>query len=505
MQKMAYLPRNVIAVCTKIQYACAMLSGIETRDGVAPAVARDDTSGALPLEELEQRITELAAHLYAGTYRWLCLLREFDERGGWQGWGILSCAHWLNWKCGLSLGAAREKLRVAHALKELPRVSEAFASGRLSYSKVRALTRVADRNNEDVLLDLALGGTAWHLERVVRAYRRCKRVDEMDRAQRQHAERAVRCYYDEDDMLVIEARLPAEQGALVVQALDAAMDRANEARWQARAVDKVSAGTSAVDKDSADACLVDKASAETSAAAEERDEPFVARRADALVEIAESYLATGPMALSGGDRYEIVVHVDRDVLTHDEEGRCEVENGPWIDAETARRLACDASIVRMLDGADGEPLNVGRRTRSISPALRRALQARDRGCRFHGCTYRRFVDGHHVKHWAEGGETSLANLVSLCRRHHRLVHEGGYTVRRLDDGAFAFTAPDKRPIWHAPPLPAGDHVRSSARMSSSGCGSMRGPACPPGLASAWISPTRCQVSINASFGSGCRR
>jgi len=391
---------------------------------------------ALALEELEQRITELAAHLYAGTYRWLCLLREFDERGGWKGWGILSCAHWLNWKCGLSLCAAREKLRVAHALKDLPLVSEAFASGQISYSKVRALTRVADRRNEDVLLGVALGGTAAHLERLVRAYRRCKRVEELQRAQHQHEERRASCFYDDDGMLVIEARLPAEQGALVVQALNAAMDRANEARWQTQAVDKVSA--------------------ESSAAAAEPDEPYAARRADALVEIAESYLASGPMSLSGGDRYEIVVHIDHDALTQDDEGRSELDNGPWIAAETARRLACDASIVRMVDDAKGEPLSVGRRTRSITPALRRALQARDRGCRFPGCTYRRFVDGHHIKHWAEGGETNLANLVSLCRRHHRLVHEGGYTVRRLDDGAFAFTAPDRGRIWEAPPLPRGD-------------------------------------------------
>jgi hypothetical protein len=110
----------------------------------------------------------------------------------------------------------------------------------------------------------------------------------------------------------------------------------------------------------------------------------------------------------------------------------------------------------MLDDADGEPLNVGRKTRSIPTALHRALRARDRGCRFPGCTHQRFVDGHHIVHWADGGETSLGNLVSLCRRHHRLVHEGGYSVRRLDDGAFAFTAPQRRPIWLAPPLPPGD-------------------------------------------------
>jgi hypothetical protein len=201
---------------------------------------------------------------------------------------------------------------------------------------------------------------------------------------------------------------------------------------------------------------VDKSSAEASGQPAEPEEPYAARRAEALVEIAESYLATGPMALRGGERYEIIVHIDQDALTRSEEGRCEVENSAWIAAETARRLACDAGIVHLHDDENGNPLNVGRRSRTISPALRRALQARDRGCRFPGCTNRRFVDGHHVKHWSDGGETKLANLVSLCRRHHRLVHEGGYTVRRLDDGAFAFAAPDSRPIWHAPTMPRGD-------------------------------------------------
>ena len=325
---------------------------------------------------------------------------------------------------------------MAHALKSLPKVSEAFAHGRLSYSKVRALTRVGDAHNENYLLNLALGGTASQLEALVRAYRRCQRVDELKRAERQHAGRYMRCHHDDDGALIVEASLPAESGALVMHALDAVMDADTEARWHARPGDKVSA--------------------ETSAVPEQPLEGVSARRADALVVLAESYLATGPMALSGGARYEIVVHVDHDALTAEGEGRCELEHGPWIAAETARRLACDASIVPMVDDFDGEPLNVGRKTRSISTALRRALRARDRGCRFPGCTHRRFVDGHHVRHWAQGGETSLDNLVSLCRRHHRLVHEGGYSVRRLDDGAFAFTAPERRPIWLAPPLPPGD-------------------------------------------------
>ena len=184
------------------------------------------------------------------------------------------------------------------------------------------------------------------------------------------------------------------------------------------------------------------------------------RRADALGIIAESFLAHGQEALSGGERQQIVVHVDAETLCHRSAGRCEHEQGPAMAAETARRLACDASLVRILESSAGEPLDVGRKTRSIPAALHRALRARDQGCRFPGCTLHRYVDGHHVKHWAEGGETKLRNLVLLCRFHHRLVHEGGYSVQILDDGAFRFLRPDGRdldapleypitPDWHA--------------------------------------------------------
>ena len=165
------------------------------------------------------------------------------------------------------------------------------------------------------------------------------------------------------------------------------------------------------------------------------------RRVEALATLAESFLATGPRDLSGADRQQIVEHVDVETLQHRSAGRCELEHGPSIAAETARRLACDASVVRIVEDAKGEPLDVGRRTRTIPPPIRRALNSRDQGCRFPGCTFQRYVDGHHVKHWAEGGETELANLVTLCRFHHRLVHEGQVVVRTLDDGAFRFVRP----------------------------------------------------------------
>ena len=160
-------------------------------------------------------------------------------------------------------------------------------------------------------------------------------------------------------------------------------------------------------------------------------------RADALAWMAERAFESGDAPALSPDRHEIVVHVEADVLSNGGAGRCEIEHRTAIAAETARRLCCDAGIV---DGANGEPLSVGRRIRSIPPAVRRALSNRARGCRFPGCPATQRLHGHHVRHyWAEGGETSLDNLVLLCPTRHRLVHEGGFDVQRLDDGAFRFT------------------------------------------------------------------
>jgi Domain of unknown function (DUF222)/HNH endonuclease len=159
---------------------------------------------------------------------------------------------------------------------------------------------------------------------------------------------------------------------------------------------------------------------------------WAARRADALGLLAESFIENGSAALNGGDRNLVTVHVAAETLRHKTAGCCEIEEGPSIAAETARRLACDASVVAMVEDEDGEPLNVGRKTRTISSPLRRFLNARDRGCRFPGCTNTRWVDAHHIHHWADGGETKPSNLVSLCRLHHRAVHEGRVRVVRCE-------------------------------------------------------------------------
>lgn len=375
---------------------------------------------------LVAEITTLAGRLNAGNARFLALIAELDRRQGWAEAGVKSMAHWLNWQCGIGLGAAREKVRVARALETLPRVAAAMAEGRVSYFKAREITRVATTANEDYLLNIALHGTASHVEDVVRGYRRALDAEELSREAIQQRDQNLWFHTEPDGSMTIRGRVPAEVGALFKRALEAAVD-------SLPIPENVPAGTFS---DAEDLHRSRK------------------RRVEALATMAESFLATGPRDLSGSDRQQIVVHVDAETLTHAHAGRCELAHGPAIASETARRLACDCRLIRIVEDAKGEPLDVGRRTRTIPPGIRRALQARDRGCRFPGCTFKRYVDGHHVKHWVHGGETKLSNLVTLCRFHHRLVHEGQVIVQTLDDGAFRFVKPTGESFDSPAPLPS---------------------------------------------------
>lgn len=411
------------------------------------------------LRAIESELLELTAHMNAAHYRWLVLLAKFDARSGWARAGMHSLAHWLNWRCGIDLGAARERVRVSRALPGLPKIAAAFEAGRLSYSKVRALTRVADAATEEYLLQIALDATASHVERVVSGFRRAREAEALSREQRQQAARMVVWRLDDDGGYVITARLPAESGVLFIRALDAAVE--------AMPAPHVSAETDLVSSTRA-----------TTGDGGEGTPTWRARRADALAAMAETFLRHGIDPLSGGERQQLVVHVDVESLASAAAGRCECEGGPAIAAETARRLGCDASLLTVVE-RDGEPLHVGRRTRTIPPAIRPALQARDDGCRFPGCTHRRFVDAHHVRHWANGGETRLANLVSLCRFHHRLVHEGGFGVERLDGGHFRFTAPSGRVISACDGAEAGTNVPADGEEKLRAAHAASGPTIGP--------------------------
>ncbi len=355
---------------------------------------------------LEEEIATLAGQIAATTWRLLDCVRRFDESEAWAKQGFRSCAHWLSWRIGLNVGAAREKVRVARALAELPRICAALQNGSVSYAKVRALTRIATPQSEANLLNIALAGTASHVERVVRAYRRNEKLA-LAQANQQHDRRSLHTFWDEDGMLVIGGRLPPEAGAALLCALDACED----------------------------------VSAET---------PAEARRADALARTCERALASGA---HNRDAYQVVVHVDADVLAQPEaEGHAEVQHGPALSAHSARRLACSGSRLVMHHDGSGQLLDIGRKTRTVSTPLLRALRERDRTCRFPGCGNTRFVDAHHIEHWADGGPTNLHNLVLLCSACHRRVHEGGFHVAHSKEG-LVFIDPQGHRLKDAPAMP----------------------------------------------------
>ena len=261
-------------------------------------------------------------------------------------------------------------MRVARCLGSLPRTDEALRLAQVSYSQVRALTRVATPAHEAVLLAYARAGTTAQLEKICRLFRQVR-----DRAapplhpEEDAARPWVRLRATDDDRVRLEASLRPEEAALVMKAIDAC-----------------------------------------------RPEPG-ASRVEALVAMAEAILRAPPARGDDGcprRPIEVMLHVDRDTMAGS------LEDGTRVSAETSRRLTCDAAMVTVVHGADGEVLDVGRRSRTLPTPLRRGLVARDGGCRFPGCTRRR-IEGHHLVHWSQGGETKLSNGIGLCRFHHVCV------------------------------------------------------------------------------------
>jgi 5-methylcytosine-specific restriction endonuclease McrA len=288
---------------------------------------------------------------------------------------------------------------------------------------------VATPETEEQLLAFGRTGTAAHVERLVRGWRRVDRLAEARETARQHKSRALHVYQDDDGMVIVRGRLEPEVGALLVQALAAARETLYQ---QKRATDAAS-GPGDV-------------SAETPSMAQQQ--------ADALALLAETALHHhGVDPGAPGERYQVVVHVDAPALADpDQPGQSVLEDGTHVSAETSRRLACDASRVVMRHGRDGRVVEVDARTRTIPPALRRALHHRDRDCRFPGCGVR-FGQGHHIRHWTQGGPTTLSNLALLCRRHHRAVHEEGYQLDRQPDGELRFRRPDGQLLPEVPSPP----------------------------------------------------
>ncbi|MSO96459.1 MAG: HNH endonuclease [Thermoleophilia bacterium] len=434
MWRSPLLPGKIVLIGVRPTRSVVLLS-METTFSLeeeAETVAARDAAVGLRVEEL----ASLSAHLSAATARWLELVWEMHEQGDSSDLGAF-----VAWRCGITGREAREFLRVAEALQGLPLTRAAFGRGELTFSKVRALTRVATGASEESLLELAVVLTASQLERALRVFRRVAG----ENAARAQALEYVDYYLDEDGTVFLRARLAAEDGVLVVRALELARERVLERRRAERAA---AAEGPRAGADAAAAAPEHPVAPECPVAPEHPDAagwelpgavgvvPPRPVRVEALLDLAAAALACSNEP--GREPARLVVHVDAAALSADGRGRCELQDGPLVSLETARRLGCDAELMAQVE-RDGLPVSVGRSRRTVPAALRRLLEARDdTTCCFPGCERQRHLQAHHRRHWAEGGETSLANLVLLCVQHHRLVHEGGYTVEGDPDSGFRF-------------------------------------------------------------------
>jgi hypothetical protein len=374
------------------------------------------------MARLGDRIASLATAISVATHKLSAMIRRFDEAEGWRADGQQSCAEWLSFKTGMSMSTAYEQVRVARRLGQLPHLDEAFAAGKLSYCKVRALSRVADEHNEAKLVASAGQMSGAELELHCRGLR----IKQHAFGQRE-AERYVRLRSQGDGTVKLEAVLSADEAELLQRAL-------RQGRRQLAADD---GGDSSAEE-----------SLETDP--RDRDEQRDRDRAEALAHIARCFLsgAAEPQRSSGGDRAQLLVHlrVESQAEAEPSCGATLHDSGNWLSREAFERLSCDCSTTVAKVGRGGELLDVGRSRRTIPPAIRRALLVRDGCCVFPGCSNRLYLDAHHLEHWSRGGATKLHNLLTLCPAHHRLVHEGGWTIERDEAASVRFVAPDGRVV-----------------------------------------------------------
>ncbi len=418
-------------------------------------------------------ITTRAGRLAAGEAEQVELIGEFDARQAWAGPGLLSCAHWLSWRTGMSPNAARERVRVARSLPALPLIAGAFGSGRLSFSQVRALTRVADAGNEADLVELARHTTAAQLERVVRGMRRVHKIDE-DAADPELAEFRLRTTtgYDADGNFVLRLVCSAQDGALVQAALEQVQADLDRQRAEAAEADSGEpaaaiepAGVPTETPGPVPATLTDAVTgsdplAEPTGVPAETPGPVPATLTDAVLELARTaldQLATQRPALARRHRAALVVQVDP--LS----GWGRLRDGEFLPPSSLKQ------VLRSLPGRQGQPrlrpltagdltlADLGRTRREPSQRLRELLGTIDgERCRFPGCSRRRNLHAHHAIWWSLGGPTDLANLVLVCARHHTLLHTQGFQLTLHPDRAITVTTADGTQVPHHPELPWGD-------------------------------------------------
>jgi hypothetical protein len=411
---------------------------IPIHDGPTPQQIID-AEQRVQADGLAGRICAAAADAARSQYTLLELLGEFDAIGAIRYWNdFKSLAHWLSWSCSMTPGVAREHVRIAKALRRMPTIGGLFREGKLSYSKVRAITRVVDVVDEHRLAELALTATASQLARMIAGFRS---ADGMRIGQQ--AKRNMSWHEREDGMIDVRARLPKDEAAVLLAAIAAAKDQFGQlpAKPDPCAESDVQLAPDAVSYSNA----------------------------DALLDMARVFLNTAPEDRSGEDRTLVVVQVSAENLAKSvpagtpearpagvdpvrnvpggmsaQSAVCHIDAVGSIEPATAQRLACDNPTLGALIDEHGKVLALGRTRRLVSKALRRALMIRDKMCRYPGCHQTRHLDAHHVIPWIRGGSTDLDNLILLCRWHHTAVHEGGVTITS-DGESWVFTKPDGQP------------------------------------------------------------
>ena len=468
-----------------------------------------DGVASLSDAELAEEITTWSGRVAAGEARLLALIGEFDVREAWGGPGLLSCAHWLSWRTGLSPGSARERVRVARALRDLPLLAGAMASGRMSFSQARAVTRVATPEDSERWVQLCRFTTAGQLERLVRGVRRVRRI-EQDEADPERAvwRRRVSVSYDADGDLVVSVRLSAQDGAVLLAALEQAQAeldqrRAEQLPVQEEDVSAETSGAGAADSagvsaetsagvaetpgagaagdvsaktsgptaargpaETPGAGGADGASAETSGCGAVRPvgtpEPRRATMGEALLELARRSLDRATPDRARRSRARLTAQLDP--LS----GWARLADGELLPPQPLTGVTSLADVlrsrpargrasIRPLQPEDLTRHDLGRTARLPSDGLRQLLGTIDgERCRFPGCSRVRRLHAHHVRRWSDGGPTDLANLLLLCSRHHTLVHAQGFGLHLADDRTLTVMTADGEPVLHHPALPWGD-------------------------------------------------
>lgn len=389
-------------------------------DKASPAGLSDD--------QLAERVVGYASQIAAMTAQFLDLLVEFDKRGAWNGEGIRSCAHWLSWRTGLSIRAAQEHLRIAHALVGLPKLHTAFAHGELSYSKVRALTRVATPGREQELLNVALSATAAQVEYLVSTI---KHIDRRDDETTRRADSTARWRWNDDGTLSVTMRLRPVDGARFL----AGIVRSEYERTR-----------TSTDADLPSDITNGPPPATTPAKADLwRHVP--SNIAEAVVAMADTAATVIDMP-EYAPGAEIVIHTDADNADRDPH----LDSGPALFDIDVDEAACGGSTrtVTHPTGTRDVAMSWGRKRRLPTRAMGRILFERDRGCRHPGCGRTRHLHAHHVRFWRHGGTTDTDNLILLCSTHHRALHNGEFAITPRGHQQFTFHRADGSLIETAP-------------------------------------------------------